>query len=416
VIDSCSRTESRLLTLDAALLTIRQQIDSVKSCETVDLSQAFGRILARSPQAPMNLPQYRGAAMDGYALASSAIDSHKAFSLEMAGTSWAGQPFTGSLSSEQCLRIFTGALVPDTFDTVVMQEQVRNENGRIYFPAALRPYQNIKQPGEDIAQGALLIDAPKKLTAADMGLLASAGIDHISVKRRVKIAYLSTGDELVALGQPLAPGKIYDSNRYLLQGMLRDDCFSVTDLGIIADDKTLLTNALTAAAENHDVIISTGGASVGEADFIKEILHSHGQVSFWKLAIKPGKPLAFGTLGPAWFFGLPGNPVAVAVTFQQIVKPALAQLAGAPATRSLQLQAVCLDNLKKSPGRLEFMRGLLTQTSAGEFQVKSAGKQGSHILSALSRANCYIVLPAENAGVNNGDTVTVLPFGIDLGV
>ncbi|MGR9115797.1 MAG: molybdopterin molybdotransferase MoeA, partial [Gammaproteobacteria bacterium] len=318
------------------------------------------------------------------------------------------------LLPRQCIRIFTGAIVPNELDTVVMQEQVTKDRGQILFPPGISAHQHVRAAGEDLVKGIALLDAPKKLNPADIGLLGSAGIYQLEVKRRLKIAFFSTGDELVAIGQPIAPGQIYDSNRYMLKSLLADESVTAVDMGVIPDDKKKLQQALVAASENHDVIITTGGASVGEADFVKEILQTCGHISFWKLAVKPGKPLAFGTLGQAYFFGLPGNPVSVITAFQQVVKPALEQLSGAPPVKPLTVQAVCLDDLKKSPGRQEFMRGVLTQTNNGEFRVKSAGRQGSHILSSLSRANCYIVLPASNGGVKSGDTVSVEPFGIEL--
>ena len=245
------------------------------------------------------------------------------------------------------------------------------------------------------------------MNAVDLGLLASAGIAELSVKRPVKIAFFSTGDELTALGQPLASGKIYDSNSYLLSGLLTDVGYSVTDLGVIADNKQRLEDCVVAAAKDHDVIISTGGASVGDADYVKEILERCGEVDFWKIAIKPGKPLAFGKIDGCYFFGLPGNPVAVVVTFQHIVAPALKQLSGASASKPLQLIATCTAALKKSPGRQDYQRGILTQDADGEFFVATSGKQGSNILGSMSRANCYIVLAAECNGVAAGDKVRV---------
>jgi molybdopterin molybdotransferase len=292
-------------------------------------------------------------------------------------------------------------------DSVVMQEQVHATGQTIHFPANTPARQNIREIGEDIAQGSLLCAHPKKLNAIDLGLLASAGIYELTVKRPVKIAFFSTGDELTALDQPLESGQIYDSNRYTLSGLLTDASYSVTDMGVIADNKQLLEDSFIKAAKNHDVIITTGGASVGEADYIKEILDRCGTVNFWKIAIKPGKPLAFGKIGPCCFFGLPGNPVAVIVTFQSIVAPALKQLSGAPDSKSLQLTATCTVALKKTPGRQEYQRGILTQDPNGELFVTSSGKQGSNMLSSISRANCYIVLPTECKEVHAGDKVRV---------
>jgi molybdopterin molybdotransferase len=257
-----------------------------------------------------------------------------------------------------------------------------------------------------------LIAQPKKLTAVDLGLLASAGVEQVTVKRRLKIAYFSTGDELTASGQPLMPGKIYDSNRAMLGGLLADTSYNVADLGVIPDNKQLLEDSFIEAAKNHDVIITTGGASVGEADYVKEILQGCGEVNFWKMAIKPGKPLAFGKIGACCFFCLPGNPVAVVVTFQQVVAPALRQLSGAPPAKPLRLTATCTTPLKKAPGRQEYQRGILSQDENGEFFVTSAGQQGSHILSSMSRSGCYIVLPEHCKGIQAGEKVTVEPFSL----
>ena len=404
--DLCSREAKPLLSIAAALERINAAICPVTESEKVALKDAFGRVLAASIYSPINSPHDKNAAMDGYAFSSTDIMPDQPFTLTLIGTSWAGRPFQRTLQAGECIRIFTGAVVPPAADSVIMQEQVRAAGHTIHFPAHTASGKNIREVGEDIKQGDLLC-APKKLTAIDLGLLASAGIAELSIKRAVKIAFFSTGDELTALGQPLASGKIYDSNRYLLSGLLTDPNYQITDLGVIADNKQLLEECVVAAAKDHDVIISTGGASVGEADYVKEILERCGEIDFWKIAIKPGKPLAFGKIGDCYFFGLPGNPVAVAVTFQHIVAPALKQLSGAPASTPLQLTATCTTALKKSPGRQDYQRGLLTQDADGEFFVASSGRQGSNILSSMSRANCYIVLPMECAGVAAGDKVRV---------
>jgi molybdopterin molybdotransferase len=330
----------------------------------------------------------------------------------LAGTSWAGRPFQGQLQPGQCVRIFTGAVVPEQADSVVMQEHVQVQGQAIHFPADTRAQQNIREIGEDVKQGACLIAGPKMLTAVDLGLLASAGIDEVTVKRQLKIAYFSTGDELTSLGQPLEPGKIYDSNRTILGGLLADPGYSVADLGVIPDNKQLLEDSFVKASKHYDVIITTGGASVGEADYVKEILQKSGEVNFWKLAIKPGKPLAFGKIGQCYFFGLPGNPVAVVVTFQQMVAPALRQLSGTRFVKPLRFAATCTTALKKAPGRQEYQRGILSQDERGEFFVASAGQQGSHILSSMSQSGCYIILPEECKGVQAGDRVTVEPFSL----
>ncbi len=414
MIDACSLESKPLLSIDDALDSIKAAVHSVSGTEKLALKNTLGRVLAESVYSPINIPHDRNSAMDGYAFASRDIAKGQAFTLSLAGTSWAGRPFSATLQPGQCVRIFTGAVVPEQADSVIMQEQVQVQvqEQTVHFSADPRTLQNIREIGEDVKQGGLLCAQPKKLTAVDLGLLASAGVDEIIVKRRIKVAYFSTGDELTALGQPLEIGKIYDSNRTMLGGLLADPCYSVVDLGVIPDNKQLLEHSFIEASKNHDVIITTGGASVGEADYVKEILQSCGDVNFWKIAIKPGKPLAFGKIGECLFFGLPGNPVAVVVTFQQIVAPALSQLSGAPSAKPLRFTATSTTALKKSPGRQEFQRGILSQDEQGEFYVASAGRQGSNILSSMSQSSCYIVLPKECNGVQVGDKVTVEPFSL----
>jgi len=414
MIDACSQGPKPLLTIAEALDRIKAAVTPISGTEKAALKNALGRVLAESVYSPINIPHDRNAAMDGYAFASLDITEGQAFTLTLAGTSWAGRPFEGELQAGQCVRIFTGAVVPEQADSVIMQEHVQVHDQTIHFPADTRAQQNVRKIGEDVKQGDCLIAEPKKLTALDLGLLASAGIDQVTVKPRLKIAHFSTGDELTALGLPLQSGKIYDSNRTILGGLLEDPCYSVVDLGVIPDNKQLLENSFMQASVNYDVIITTGGASVGEADYVKEILQNCGEVGFWKIAIKPGKPLAFGKIGQCSFFGLPGNPVAVIVTFQQIVAPALRRLSGAPATKPLRFTATCTSTLKKSPGRLEYQRGILSQDESGEFWVASAGHQGSHILSSMSQSDCYIVLPEACKGVQAGDKVTVEPFSLLL--
>lgn len=408
--DPCYPKTAALLSVEQAQQKIRDAIISVDDQEQIDLSQALGRILAQSVSSPIDIPPQRNAAMDGYAFASADIVENQPFSLRVVGCSWAGKPFSGAIAAGQCIRIFTGAVVPDFADSVIAQEQVERHGEQITLPHDTRAFKNIRAAGSDVKRQETLLTAPKRLTASDLALLAAAGVGTISVKRKLKIAFFSTGDELTPLGDPLALGQIYDSNRYLLAGLLADSNHSVTDLGIVKDDRKLLEQTLMDAAQQYDAIISTGGASVGEADFVKQTLEKCGQVDFWKLAIKPGKPLAFGNIGDCRFFGLPGNPIAVLVTFHKFVKPALRQLAGAPATTTLQLLARCDSPLKKSVGRQEYQRGILTQIGPGEFTVKLAGPQDSHQLKVASLANCFIVLDADCGGVEVGQTVTVEPF------
>jgi molybdopterin molybdotransferase len=330
----------------------------------------------------------------------------------MAGTSWAGKPYGRMLEAGQCVRIFTGAVVPEGADTVVIQEQVVALGEKISFPKNCSANKNIREVGEDIRLGGLLCSHQKKLTSAELGLLAAAGLVDVPVQRKLNIAFFSTGDELVGLGQALESGEIYDSNRYLLAGLLADPCYNAVDMGVIPDNRLQLEDTLKVLAETNDVIITTGGASVGDADYVKSVLDSCGEVNFWKLAIKPGKPLAFGKIRQSYFFGLPGNPVSVMVTFQQIVAPALKQLSSVAEDKPLRLLATCTSDLKKAPGRQEFLRGILEQEANGNFLVSSAGQQGSHILSSMSLSNCYLILPSESKGVKSGEQVWVEPFSV----
>lgn len=408
--DICYPKTAGLLSVAEAQSKIRAAIAAVGEQESIGLPQALGRILAESVNSPIAIPPQRNAAMDGYAFAAADIVENRAFSLRLAGCSWAGNPFTGAIAPKQCIRIFTGAVVPDFADSVIAQEQVESNGEQITLPGDTRPFKNIRAAGSDVKPHKTLLTAPKTLAASDLALLAAAGVGSVNVKRKLKIAFFSTGDELSPLGQALAPGQIYDSNRYLLAGLLADANHDVSDLGIVKDDPQLLEQTLQDAARQYDAIISTGGASVGDADYVKQTLEKCGRVDFWKLAIKPGKPLAFGRIGDCRFFGLPGNPVAVLVTFKQFVQPALRQLAGAPPATALQLQARCDGKLRKSPGRQEYQRGILHQSGPGQFNVKLAGPQDSHQLSVASLANCFIVLEADCDGVEAGEMVTVEPF------
>ena len=402
-----------LISITEALKNIASVLSAVKGEETVNLHTALGRILTENCIAPFNLPAFANSSMDGYAFNSADIQQ-SSFELIQSGTSWAGRPFDGSVSSGQCVRIFTGAVMPKGCDSVIMQEQVETNDNIIHFPDNTQAQQNVRYIGEDVKQQNCLLSAPKQLTAIDLGLLASAGLYEFQVKRKIRIAFFSTGDELCAIGSPLEEGKIYDSNRYLLAALLNDPCYEVTDLGVMADDKNQIRQCILTAAAKHDVIISTGGASVGDADYIKDILDEIGHVNFWKLAIKPGKPLAFGRIQQCYFFGLPGNPISVFATYQQIVTPALRQLTGLTNSTPIQIKALCKSKLFKQVGRQEFQRGILRQISTGEYEVISSGRQGSNILSASSRANCYIVLAREQANVDIGEQVLVEPFSLFL--
>ncbi|BBL76348.1 molybdopterin molybdotransferase MoeA [Methylomagnum ishizawai] len=404
--DFCA--EPRTLTLESALERLVARIEPIAESETVALKPARGRILALAPASPLDLPPFANSAMDGYALR--AEDSGPQATLAVIGTAWAGQPFTGAVGRGQCVRIFTGAVLPEGADAVVMQEQVGRTDDAIQLAATVQAGANIRPQGGELQAGQALLPQGKRLEAADLGLLAAAGLAEVPVLRRIKVAILSTGDELRPVGETLAPGQIHDSNRYLLDALLAELGAEILDFGTVADDPEALRRVLLAASVQADAIVSTGGASVGEADFVVEVLRDIGQFEFWKVAIKPGKPFAYGRIGAAHCFGLPGNPVAVAVTFRQLVRPALARLMGERPRPPLRLPARCETRLRKKPGRMEFQRGLYRRGPDGAFIVTADAGQGSDRLSSLSRANCYIVLPADNAGVEPGGGVEIEPF------
>ena len=410
MIDPCSIEANPLISIEQALEKIHQSIIPINECERVVLKNALGRILSAPVYSAIDIPPDNNSAMDGYAFNSKDINPGQSFILSLAGTSWAGKPYEETLKQGECIRIFTGAVLPDGADSVIMQEQVKKNNIKISFPATTQAKKHIRVVGCDFKKNTELLSAPKKLSAIDIGLVAAAGIYDLAVKRKLNIAFLSTGDELCPIGQTLKQGQVYDSNRYTLSGLLNDNHFNAYDLGVVADDKQQLEKILSTAAKTHDVIITTGGASVGEADYIKEILDKCGNVGFWKIAIKPGKPLAFGKIKDCYFFGLPGNPVSVIATFHKIVEPALQYLSGITRGKPLSITATCTDNLTKDKGRQEYQRGVLTQTKTGEFFVNSAGKQGSNIMSAMSKANCYIVLARDSEGISAGQKVIVEPF------
>lgn len=399
---------SGLLPLSDALQGMLEQLACCCDSEPLPLPQALGRVLANNIASPLAVPPFDNAAMDGYAVR--LADLAAGTPLIMAGKAFAGQPYQGEWPAGHCVRIMTGAPIPKGTDAVVMQEETQADGDRITFLCKPAAGQNIRLAGSDIGKGACVLHAGTRLTPREMPLLASLGIATVAVRRPLKVAIFSTGDELKPVGTELAHGDIYDSNRYGVRAMLARLGCDCLDLGIIPDDPAQLRAAFIRADEEADVLITTGGVSVGEADFTKQLLDELGEIGFWQLAIKPGKPFAFGRLPRVWFFGLPGNPVSAMVTFDQLVQPALAKLAGQQFERPLQLKARAAEPLKKSPGRLDFQRGILSQGPNG-LEVRSTGSQDSAVFSSLSRANCYIVLERERGRVAAGETVTVEPFG-----
>lgn len=398
-----------LIPLDTALNRMLAQITPLNEHETLPLAASFGRVTAGDIVSPMNVPGFDNSAMDGYAVRLADLASGEP--LPLAGKAFAGQPFNDAWPAQTCVRIMTGAPVPAGCDAVVMQEETEQTDTGVRFTQAVRAGQNIRRLGEDIRLGASVFAAGQTLTVAEIPVIASLGIAEVNVVRKIRVALFSTGDELQLPGQPLSEGQIYDTNRLAVQVMLEQLGCEVINLGIIPDNPDLLREAFIRANREADVVISSGGVSVGEADYTKTILDELGEIGFWKLAIKPGKPFAFGKLSESWFCGLPGNPVSAAVTFYQLVVPLLAKLSGktTPALPT-RLRVRAATRLKKSPGRLDFQRGLLARDAQGELTVSTTGHQGSHIFSSFSQGNCFIVLERERGTVEAGEWVEVEPF------
>lgn len=404
----CDEFDPNAKTLEQARAAILEACQAITQKEEIPLEEAVGRTLAEPIHACIDVPPAAVSAMDGYAL--QAADATEGATLTMVGTSAAGHPWDATLKAGQCVRILTGAVVPAGAEVVIMQEQVERDGDSITLQnGGLSAGHNIRNAGSDTASGSPLYATGQPIGAAEIGVLASQGIGRVSVLRRPRVAFFSTGDELIPIDQPLGPGQIHDSNRHTLRALLQSYPVEPLDYGVIRDTDAAVCEALTRAGAEADLIITTGGVSVGDADHVTRVLESSGQVNFWKLAIKPGRPLAFGHFGQAHFFGLPGNPVAVITTFGLLVRPALQQLAGRDATAPQTLNARLLEDLQKTPGRADFQRAILETDDRG-WVVRTSGGQNSHQLRAMSEANAYVVLPRESTGARAGDWVEVLPF------
>ncbi|WJW74761.1 molybdopterin molybdotransferase MoeA [Thiohalobacter sp. IOR34] len=408
--DRNDHNPSGLLSVDEARSRIFDMLRPIRGDEQLAIRSALGRVLAEPVISGIDVPPYANSAMDGYALRAADLPAEGTATLKLIGRAMAGAPFEGRVGAGECVRIMTGAKLPDGADTVLMQERVEAEGEQVRINAGHRPGENVRHPGEDMAVGQTVLEPGRRLTPADLGVLASLGIPEVRVRRRLRVAFFSTGDELVSLGQPLGEGQIYDSNRYTLYGMLQRCGAELLDMGVIPDRREAVRRAFQDAMSQADVVITSGGVSVGEADYVKQTLDELGEVHVWRMAMKPGKPLAVGRLGEATFFGLPGNPVSAMATFYQFVQPALERLGGATPGEPLVLKIPTATDLKKSPGRLEYQRGVLARDAHGNWTVTSSGRQGSHVLTSMSRANCFVILPAKSAGAKAGELVDVQPF------
>lgn len=411
---SCDDPFDNLMPVKEARVRLDDALQTVTATEFIALIDAHGRVLSEDIVSPINVPSFTNSAMDGYAIAATSIPAKGHTNLNVVGTVWAGKVFNGVVGEGQAVRIFTGGLMPEGSDTVVIQEHVSVKDDLVTIDSKVVPQKNVRLAGEDVKINQSVLKAGTELNAAELGVLASLGINKVSVYRRIKVAFFTTGDELCALdeyaGQALEPGKLFDSNRYSLHSMLTGLNVEVIDLGIVPDTADATREAMQKAAQNADIIISSGGVSAGDADFVTQVFHELGQVEFWKIAMRPGRPLAFGQINNAFFFGLPGNPVAVMVTFLQFVQPAIKRVMGMTTTTPFTIKARCQSTLRKSLGRVEYQRGVLSNDDNGNLIVTSTGKQGAGRISSMSSANCLIVIAADVDGVVPGDCVEVQPF------
>jgi molybdopterin molybdotransferase len=403
--------EPGLIPVKDALARILSDVHVISGYERINIEKAKGRTLYEPVIAAFNVPAFTNSAVDGYAMHSASLPVQGEGRLEICGQAFAGKPYTGEIKSGQCLRIMTGAPIPDGLDVVIMQEHAVLHDNVIEIDSSHKAGQNIRMAGEDIQQGQAILRPGKYLTPPDIGLMASLGLAEINVSRKLKVAIASTGNEVFSLGATPCAGGIYDSNRYSLLAALDRSDIDVINLGILEDEPASLLKSFHEASAYADVIISTGGVSAGEADYTKAALQASGQIEFWKVAIKPGRPLAFGNINNAAFFGLPGNPVAVMVTFYQFVLPALEKMTGITNKPILPVfLARTTQNLRKKPGRTEILRGIIEQDNSGGWLVKSTGQQGSGILSSMSLANALIILDHESSSIKAGEWVKVQPF------
>ncbi|MFS1425063.1 gephyrin-like molybdotransferase Glp [Shewanella sp. 10N.286.48.B5] len=407
--DACAQPD--LMPPQEAIEALLAQVNATQDNEMVSLNDAVGRVLSENLASCIDLPPFDNSSMDGFAFRFEDLNlSAASTELTLIGTSFAGHPFKGTPQANTCIRIMTGAPVPAGYDTVQMQEKTTTNADIISIEAPKAKGANVRYRGEELLAGTNVLKSGIQIRAAEMGVLATIGISQIRVKRKLKVAFFSTGDELRPVGSDLAPGQIYDSNRYSIKGLLTQANVEWIDLGVIEDDKEAIRGAFREAAEQADIVLTSGGVSVGDADYTKQILSEEGEITFWRLAIKPGKPFAFGKLGKAVFCGLPGNPVSSMVTFYKLVWPIINKMQGLTPKAPVIVTATLSSPIRKQPGRAEYQRGVLSRDDNGELVVSTTGGQGSGMLTSMSLANCFINLAQFQGDVAAGSTVEVEPF------
>ncbi|NRF65292.1 molybdopterin molybdotransferase MoeA [Vibrio coralliilyticus] len=402
-----------LMPIEEAMEQMLSPIKPIQTTLQLPLAEAIGYVLAEDILSPIFVPPFDNSAMDGYAIRIADLNNNNV--LPSAGKSFAGQPFEGEWPKGTCVRIMTGAQIPEGCDAVIMQENTeQTEQGVKFNQTDVKPQNNIRPTGDDICKDDVVLPKGARLTARDIPMIATLGISHVTVVRKPRVAFFSTGDELKPLGEPLEAGQIYDSNRYGIKPLIENFGCEPVDLGIIPDCPEELKATFEKAQTLADVVITSGGVSVGEADYTKDILEELGQIGFWKLAIKPGKPFAFGKLSTAWFCGLPGNPVSAVLTMYVLVQPMLAKLAGHTEWKAPEsIPAKTRTAFKKAPGRTDYQRGVYT-IEDGKFVVETTGNQSSGAFRSMSLANCFVVLERERGRVEVGETVNIQLFNSTL--
>jgi molybdopterin molybdotransferase len=408
--DNCfNEFDPNALNVEEALSRILKSIASKKDTELVPLKESYGRVLAKDIKSNQDIPNYKNSAMDGYAVCMDSTNSDNKYTFRCIGESFAGRPYNKNVKINEAVKVMTGGMVPKSCNAVVMKELVKNIDDKIVINANIFKDQNIRFPGEDIKKNATVLLKGRQIDDVDMGILASLGKAKIPVYSKPLIGFFSTGDELISIDTKIKKSQVYDSNRYLLHGLLQKYPIKIKDFGVVKDKLKSVEKKLALASSECDLLLTTGGVSVGDADFIKIALEKLGKVNFWKIAVKPGRPLAFGKIKKCFFFGLPGNPVSVVVTFNLFVSAAIKKMTGQKNDSSLSLKAKLQSEIKKRKGRKEYKRGILTINN-GDFFVKSSGAQGSNILSSLKDANCYIELAENIDKIKEGENVKVIPF------